>query len=704
MDQERVGDPLLECLSFACERFGIRFSSESALAGLPLVEGKLTPTLFVRAAEQVDVDAELREMAMDDLERLNLPAVLILQNNNACVLIRCLPNKTFEIIRPDQPEQTITLTTKALAAEYGGYAIEMKPEFQVDQRVEEFAEIGKPSWFWRALGRNRKIYIHVIIAAFLSNLFVLVAPLFIMNVYDRVVPNQAITTLWVLAIGAFIFFIFDLISRLLRQYLVDVAGRSADKELSARLFQQLLGLRLANKPGSAGGVASYFAEFEALQEFFTSASFVGLIDLPFILLYLIAIYIIGGSLVFIPLVAAPLTIIAAYLLEKPSRLAIQKTLAGVSFRQAMLVEAMTGLGSIKAFNAEGPMQRRWENSVDKTSEASSISRFYSSLTMNITVWIQQLVVVAVVIYGVYMIVDGDLSVGGLIACTILAGRAMMLGQVASLLNRWERSRVALNGLNKIMQMPTDRSVREEFLRRPDLKGDIQVENLTFFYPNSRIAALDHVTLQIKPGERVGIVGRIGSGKSTLLKLMNGLYAPNKGYLRIDGTENSDIDPYDLRRKVLLVADDSMLFYGSVRDNIIMGNPLADDESILRAAHLAGVDKFVQLHPAGYDMPVGERGELLSSGQRQAVVLARAFLLQPAVLMLDEPTGAMDNGFEQEFMKALPTYLDGKTLIVVTHRASVLDLVDRVIVMDGGRMVADGPKDVILSKLLPTTGT
>lgn len=692
-------DPLLESLNIICKQFDIRFTSEAALAGLPLVEGRLTPTLFVPAAEQVGVSAELRETEFTEFERLALPAVLILQNNHVCVLTKCLPNNTFEIIRPEQPDQTVALTAGALATEFGGYVITTTPELQVDARVADLTSVDKPSWFWEALARNRRIYLHVVIAAFLSNLFVLVAPLFVMNVYDRVVPNQAITTLWVLATGAFIFFIFDLLSRMLRQYLVDVAGRSADRELSARLFKQLLGLRMANKPGSSGGVATYFAEFEALQDFFTSASFVGLIDLPFILLYLIAIFLIGGSLVVIPFVAIPLTIACAYLLERPSRIAIQKALTGVTFRQAMLVEAMNGLGSIKAFNAEGPLQRRWESSVEKTSEASAVSRFYSALTMNITVWIQQLVVVAVVIYGVYMIIDGDLSVGGLIACTILAGRALMLGQVASLLNRWERSRTALKGLNKIMQMPTDRSTRKDFLRRPDLKGEIHAENLSFFYPNSRIAALDHVNLEIKPGERVGIIGRIGSGKSTLLKLINGMYSPNEGYLRVDGTENSDIDPYDLRRKILLVADDSSLFYGSVRDNIILGNPLAEDEAILHAAHLAGVDKFVQLHPLGYDMPVGERGELLSSGQRQAVILARAFLMQPSVLMLDEPTGAMDNGFEQEFMQSLPTYLNGKTLIVVTHRASVLELVDRVIVMDGGRLVADGPKEVIMSKLM-----
>ncbi len=697
--ETRSQDKLLTCLEAVCGIFDVHFSADAALAGLPLIEGKLAPSLMGRAAEQVGIEAKLEQIEFESLVEIELPAILILKDNDALVLKKTSDLNTFEIIKSDNIRTTSSISKEELSRIYGGYAILTSPLVKLESRSEGLIDIEKPSWFWKVLYKNRKLYIHVMIAAFLTNLFVLVAPLFVMNVYDRVVPNQAMTTLWVLAIGAMIFFGFDLAARMLRHYLIDMAGRNADKELSAMLFKQVMGLRLASKPTSTGTVAYYFTEFEALQDFFTSATFVGLIDIPFIFLYLLVVWLIGGYLVLIPLLAIPITIITAYILEVPSRQAIKDILTGVTFRQAMLVESVTGMESIKSLSAEGIMQRHWENSVAKTSEAASISRFYSALTMNLTVWMQQVVVIAIVITGVYLITAGSLTVGGLIACTILAGRAMMLGQVSGLLNRWERSKTALQGLNRIMTLPTDRSVRESFLQRPKLKGNVSFDNVTFFYPNERIAALDKINFQIKEGERVGIVGKIGAGKSTLLRLINGLYAPTQGFVRIDGTDNTEIDPVDLRHNIHYVSADSVLFYGTIRDNIAMGNPHATDEEILEAARMAGVDKIVQVHPSGYDMPVGERGQLLSSGQRQAVALARALLANASVLMLDEPTGAVDNGFEQDFMKALPPYLKGKTLIVVTHRASVLDLVDRVLVLDSGRLVADGPKALILEKLL-----
>ncbi len=696
-----VNDPLLDCLAILCRLHSRDFSSEAALAGLPLEDGRLTPSLFLRAAEQSGFSARIRQIPLYKLSKMVLPAIFILKNNTACV-VNSHSAKQVEVIYPESGGSSI-VNIDDMAEAYSGYTIFVQPSFEYDRRTVEFQPITPKSWFWGTLLQYKYLYGNVMIAAFLTNLFVLVAPLFILNVYDRVVPNRAFTTLWVLALGAFVFFLFDLCARLLRHYLIDFAGRRTDEQLSKMIYSHLISLRMSNKPQSSGAVASYFSEFESLRDFFTSATFVGLVDLPFIFIFLLATWIIGGPLVYVPLIALPVILVVALVLEIPARAAVQKSMAGETQKQSIIVESFTGLETIKTINAENLMQKKWEGHVHHESTAAGISRFYSALIMNLTVWIQQIVVIAVIVWGVYLISEGELTVGGLIAVSILSGRAVMITQVANLLSRIERSRSALRGLNRIMEAPTDRNVKEKFLRRAHINGDIELDKVSFFYPNQRNPAIENVTVKIKAGERVGVVGRIGSGKSTLLKLVVGLYAPAEGSVLIDGTDNTNIDPIDLRRNIHYVGADSVLFYGTVRDNIKLANPNASDDDLIKVAKIAGVDKFVNQHPAGYDMPVGERGETLSSGQRQAVSLARALISNLSILLLDEPTGAVDNNFEQEFIKALPIVLENKTLVVVTHRASLLQLVDRVIVLDEGRVVADGPRDVILDRLMSQPG-
>lgn len=691
-------DPLLECLRYICKIEQKPFSAQAVSAGLPLVEGGLTPSLFIRAAEKVGFNARVVERKLKKISNLVLPCVLILNDNNAVLLTKIFNNGDVEILLPESGGGAKTISAKELNKEYTGLAIYVQPEYYMDDRAKEFLPESKESWFWGTMFKFKHIYGQVFIAALLTNIFVLVAPIFIMTVYDRVVPNYATTTLWVLAAGAFTFFAFDFVARMLRSYLVDLAGKRSDMIMSAKLYQKLLDLKMEYKPSSTGGFATIFHEFETLRDFFTSATMIALVDIPFIFLFLVAIWYIGGPIVWIPVLAIPIVLISAVLLEIPSRRAVNRAMAGSTSKQAILVETVGGLEAIKAASAESAMQKKWEHSVMNNANAATKTRFYGNLVMNITVWVQQIVTIGIIIVGVYLIMGGKITIGGLIAVTILGGRALMLGPIAGLLTRAERSIVALKSLNNLMDLPTERGKRKKLIRKPVVLGNIEGRELSFYYPDQRIPAVDDASFNIKAGERVGIIGRIGAGKSTLLKMMVGLYSPTSGNLFIDGTDIDDADMTDIRQNVQYVGHDSSLFYGSVRDNITLANPSASDDDLLTAAKIAGVDVFCANHPDGFDMQIGERGEHLSGGQRQAVALARAFLSRPSVLLLDEPTGSVDNQYEKKLMDALRSYLQGKTLVLVTHRASLLALVDRVIVMERGKIVADGPKDIILEKL------
>jgi ATP-binding cassette subfamily C protein LapB len=520
-----------------------------------------------------------------------------------------------------------------------------------------------------------------------------------MNVYDRVVPNHAIETLWVLAVGVLTVFVFDFLLRNLRGYFVDSAGRMADVKLASRIFEQVLGLKMAARPASAGAFASNLREFESLRDFFTSATLVALVDLPFVLLFVAVVWLIGGPIALVPGIAIPVVIGVGLVLQLPLNRVVRRSFKDAAQKHGLLVESLNGLETIKAAGAEGRTQHDWERYVGATAGSAMHARFLASLGINVSALAQNLVTVGVVVFGVYRIADGDMTVGALVAATIITGRAMApLAQVAGILTRYHQARAAYEALDQVMALPNERPADVRFLHRPQIHGGIAFQNVSFLYPGAQQPALEQVSFTIRPGERVGLIGRIGSGKTTIEKLVLGLYEPAQGAVLIDGTDLRQIDPADLRRHVGCLLQDVFLFHGTIRDNIALGAPFADDRAVLRAAQLAGVEEFVARHPQGFDLEVGERGERLSGGQRQAVALARALLLDPPILMLDEPTSAMDNDAENRLKQRLGEVLDGRTLLLVTHRASLLSLVERLIVLDGGRLLADGPKDEVLAAL------
>jgi ATP-binding cassette subfamily C protein LapB len=641
----------------------------------------------MRAAARAGLSARIVERPLDRIPDLVLPAVLVTDGGRgACVLVDRHGDGGADVIVPG--EGTKRLTPAELQSSYAGVCIFARPDNAVDDRAGNLESTLRRSWLWGTLYRYRREYGQVILASVMINFFVLVSPLFIMNVYDRVVPNNAIETLWVLAIGALTVYVFDFVFRMLRAYFVDGVGRKVDVLVSGKLFEHVLGIQLRQRPASAGSFANNVREFETLREFFTSATMTALVDLPFSILFLAVITLLGGLLVLVPLLAVVPVMLVGILLQLPLTRLIQANFAVAAQKHGVLVEAIDGLETIKSVSAEGVMQNKWEQAVGVVAATGLRAQVLSAVGINFTLFMQQIVSIVMVIGGVYLIASNLLTVGGLVACTILAGRAMMpLALIAALLARYQHARMAYSSLNQLMKLPVERPPGKTFLRRSTLDGAIEFNKVVFKYPGQQVPALDGPTFRIAAGERVAVLGRVGSGKSTIARLVMSLYQAESGNVLVDGIDVTQIDPADLRRNAGYVPQDVKLFYGTVRDNILIGNRAASDEDMLRAARIAGVDKIVARHPAGYDMPVGEGGRTLSGGQRQAITNARALVSSPRIMVMDEPTSAMDTSTEQAYVQALLQYLQGRTLVLVTHKPSLLALVDRIVVLDYGRLQA-----------------
>lgn len=700
---EDRSDPLLDCLVALTRLNGTPMSPEALLAGLPLAGPCLTPELFVRAAERAGMAARVVERPLARIPRLVLPAVLILDGGrDACILTALDGDDGAEIVVPAMGLGRKRLPLADLKQSYTGVAIFAHPVQRIDDRAGDLEAVLRGSWFWGTLLRHKRDYLQVFTASVMINLFVLATPLFVMNVYDRVVPNNAIETLWVLAAGAVTVFVFDFVFRMLRAYFVDGVGRRVDVLVSSRLFQHIMGIRLRVLPPSAGSFANNVREFETLREFFTSATLTALVDLPFAVLFLAMIFWIGGPLVYIPLLAIVPVVVVGLILQLPLTRLMKTNFAVAAQKHGVLVEAIDGLETIKSIGGEGVAQRKWEQAVGVVAATGQKAQMLSAVGVNFTFLMQQLVMIAMVVGGVYRIAENLLTLGGLVACTILSGRALLpLAQVAGLLSRYQHARMAYRSLSQLMALPVERPPGKTFLSHVKLEGNVELARVEFRYPGAPLPALDGCSFKVTKGERVAILGRVGSGKSTVAKLLMGLYQPDSGAVLVDGLDVNQIDPAELRRLIGYVPQDVRLFYGTVRENIVMGNRLADEEAVLHAARIAGVDRIVARHPAGFDMPVGETGRGLSGGQRQAVAIARALLSDPALLVMDEPTSAMDFATEQTFVNTLLGTLPGKTLVLITHKPTLLALVERIVVLDAGRVVADGPKEKVLQLLSQT---
>ncbi len=693
-------DALLECLLYLCRHHRLATTRDALTSGLPLEDGKLNPELFKRSAERLRFDVTVQQNAIPALIHSQGDITLLLNNHRACQLLKVDDSQHFaQVVFPDISSEPVTLSLADLAAEYTGYALVSKQSYIFDARTPEVGRVKVRHWFWGTLAENKGIYRDVMVAAFLINMFALAMPLFTMNVYDRVVPNKAVETLWVLGIGVALIVCGDLLLRSMRAYFLDWASARIDVKLSSKIMEKVLGTRYEAKPTSVGSFASNLRSFESVRDFITSATVVTLIDLPFGIIFLIVIAWINPVMVLPALIGG--SIVMVYSLSVQTKMHdLSETMYRASAqRNATLIESLVGLETVKSMGIEGQMQGKWEKSALFLSEVGSKLKLLSSSITNGSYALQQIISVSIIILGVYLISNGDLTMGGLIACSQLTSRALApISQVANLFTQYHSAATSLKSLEAIMEKPVERSKEAGFLSRPAFRGEIEFKNVSFKYPGSDELALNRVSFRILPGEHVGLIGRMGSGKTTINKLILGLYQPTEGAILIDGIDARQIDPAELRRSIGYVQQDNHLFYGTLRDNITLRHSHADDESVLHAAQVGGIADFVNTHPKGFDLEVGERGETLSGGQRQGVGIARAFVTRPQIVLLDEPTSAMDHSGEEIVKRSIAAATADKTLLVISHRNAMLELAERLIVIDAGQIVADGNKEDVTAAL------
>ncbi|NKI75888.1 type I secretion system permease/ATPase [Dickeya sp. CFBP 2040] len=694
----RHDDPLLDSLQVLCQLQGKPASRTTLTAGLPLEDLRLPASLLPRAAARAGLRARILKRSLNAIPSMSLPAMLLLREGRAAILLGWTTDGNARLMTGETEGGEITVDHNTLQQNYLGLVMFAQPAPRFDASPATLLPRSK-AWFRDTLKLSRNLYLDAAIVSLLINIIALFIPLFVMQVYDRVLPNQTTNTLWVLASGLGIALLFELIMKILRSVCLDIAGKKTDLLLSATLFERLVGMMRSVFPARIGTVAHRVRELQSLHDTLSSLSLGTLLDFPFTLLMLILLGILGGPLLWVPLLTLLLVLVINVLLQQPILTAHTHSRRLTEQRQALLTETLSGLDTIKIHNAEGERQRQWEQISSDISRLSSRAKTLSALAVHLTQTCQHLASVVMMVVGVYLLLSAQLTPGSLFACYLLNSRVLItLGTLSELFIHYLQTRLTLEETHELMALPQERGDQSSPLKRESIQGSIEFCDVTFSYPEQKNRALIDINLSIRAGEKVGIIGRTGSGKSSLEKLIVNLYQPTTGNLLIDGVDARQFDIADLRHHIGYVPQDIQLFSGTLRDNLIFGARYVEDDAMLRVADIAGVNDFARLHPDGYNLQVGERGMHLSGGQKQAVAIARALLLDPPILLLDEPTSAMDNSSEDRFKQALQAILANRTLLLVTHRVSMLTLVDRLVIVDKGRIIADGPKAIVLDAL------
>ncbi len=693
-------DPLLVCMAMAARMLGHPVHQQVLRAGFALdAKGRVPLASYPDLAHEHGLMAAWSRTRLSQLPGYVMPVLLPLKDGRACVL-RKVSDGQAHVYWADSGMQDARLPLPELQALAREEVLVVKlPPERHEQTLTPMQ--GKAfQWFWGTLWRFRHFYVESMVATMLANVLTLASVFFTMNVYDRVVPTQAYASLWTLAIGTALAAILEFVMRWLKAKLVDLGGKKADLAINATLLREIMAIRLEHRPQSVGIFTSSMRDFESLRDFFSSSSLVLLADMPFAIMFLALIAMVGGHLVWVPLLAVPVLIIVGLAAQPGLTQAMRENMKESGDKQSVLVEAVLNLEILKAHNAESYLQRRWEMANLAGAESYKKMRNITNFIMGLTGTVQQLVTVVMVVVGVYLIHANQLTLGGLIASVILAGRAISpLASVMSLASRYQQARTSLETLDSLIKRPRDRSPGRSHVIPESIAGALEAHELEFAYPGEhKIPVIRKVSWTLAPGQKVAMLGRVGSGKSTLLRLMAGLYAPSAGNVRLDGVDLQQLEPSEVRSSIGYVGQEPQLFMGTLRDNLVLSDDWISSAVIHDVLRQLGLYEMVATHPRGLDMPITEAGGGLSGGQRQLVSIARMMLRDPRLVFMDEPTSSMDQNTEARVIQVLGQWLQGRTLMISTHRPQLLEWVDTIAVIDSGKCIALGEKQEILTRL------
>lgn len=688
-------DQLLEAMIAYLGYLGASVDSVALLDGLPIVGEHVPQELYSRAVERFGYTITWKPIRR--FKKAKLPCCVLMKDGRYDVIVG-VTDDGYQVLNNDGSRTVSLVPIKQLHKAFSGKTFNLRPKMELLQSRHS-VEASKGHWFWSRIFLRKLRVIDIILASLFANLIAVAVSLFALQVYDRVIPGQSEATLWVLVGGAAIAVLFEALIRFSRAKLIDQTGKEAELKITQELFGKLLGMRMEKRPAHPGSLVHMIREFGSVREFFTTASIGVVADLPFVFIFLAVIYGIAGSIVWIIVVGALLTIIPSLLLQgKMARLS-KETLGGMASASRLLTETAYGLETVKLTQAAPRFQKNWEeitilNAV-KTTEQRELSAF-------LTFWaaaMQQCTYLAAVVGGVYMVFNGEFTVGSIIAISILSTRTLSpITQLAGVMSRWQNMKASLDALEAVMGSEQERAPKVSYLRRVKMQGNIEIKKANYSHPGDKTPSLQIEALTLEAGTRLAILGENGSGKSTLLRILSGLYYPSEGEMTVDGLDIHQIDPVDLRRNIGLLPQETQVHRGSVRDNLTASGQVFSDDTLLEALEFAGLGKFIKKHARGLDLEIIDGGDGLSIGQRQSLGLARLYLQDPAVVLLDEPTAALDQNLEQGVVARLDKWLGGRTCVIATHRMPILTIVSRIIVMQNGQIAIDGPREEVLKRL------